>query len=106
MMKTYDIYGAEAGDIEKIRNALEDVLLIRLDPRESSYMGEYFLGNLDDEEFQLRRNSDPIDGESIEKALPKNGILLYVNRTKRPKELEKLLLTRVPEFQLLKRTEL
>lgn len=105
-MKTYDMYGAEFGSIEKIRNAIEEALVVKLTPRKSAYLGEYYLGNLNEEEFQLRRNLDPLDGESVEKNLSKDGVLFYINRTERAKELEKLLRAKVPELHLLKRGEL
>jgi hypothetical protein len=105
-MKTYDLYGLRADDIETVREAVEAALEVKLIPHESSYIGDYYLGKSGDEEFQLRKNSDPIDGEPVEDDFPKAGILLYVNKTQRAREIEKVLLARISGMELLARKEL
>jgi hypothetical protein len=92
-MTTYDIYALPANDLEALRPVVETILSITLVPHDSLYLGEYYLGRLNDEEYQLRKNLDPIDGEPVERNLPTTAILLYVNRTQRAPEIEKALIT-------------
>jgi hypothetical protein len=56
-----------------------------------------------EENFELRRNVDPLDGEPAEQAFPEIGVLLYVNGTERSRELEQILTTRIAGLRLLRR---
>jgi hypothetical protein len=105
MIKTYDLYAVPANNLEDARSAVEAILGVALAPHESSYIGDYYLGKLNDEDYQLRKNLDPIDGESVEGSLPSTGILLYVNGTQRASEIEKALKAQMPGVELLSRKE-
>ncbi len=102
-MKTYDLYGFTHDDLEAARVAVEQALGIRLEPHESFYIGDYYrLGTVGEENFELRRNVDPLDGEPAEQAFPEIGVLLYVNGTERSGELEQILSTKIPGLRLLR----
>jgi hypothetical protein len=105
-MKTYDIYGFYNSDLESARKAAELSLEMKMVPHESMYIGEYYLGKVGEEEIQIRRNWDPLDGELVEKDFPDIEILLYVNKTEQPEEVERLLTAKIPNLVLLKRKEL
>jgi len=107
-MKTCDLYGFGNDDLEAAKLAVEQALGIRLTAHESLYFaGNYYrLGRLGEEHFILRRNIDPFDGEPAELEFPEVGILLYVNETERPRELEQILTTKTPGLLLLRRGEL
>ena len=105
-MPTYDLYGCRLSLIET-KNQLETSLAIHFEARESTYQGgKYFrAGNRVAEHFEIKENLDSYDGEPLEQEFPGYPILLYVNRTLRPLELEKLI-TKMPDFFLLRRKNL
>lgn len=105
-MNTYDTYGIHSSDLESARQAAELALDVKMVLHESMYVGEYYLGKVGEEEIQIQRNLDPLDGELVEKDFPDIEILLYVSKTKRPQEVEKLLTAKIPNLVLLKRKEL
>lgn len=105
-METFDLYGFTHSDLEAARSAIEQALEIKLEPHESFYIGDYYLGILSDgEELELRRNVDPLDGEPAEQEFPQIDVLLYIStdRTERSKELEQLLTARIRGLRLLRR---
>ncbi len=104
-MTTYDIYGVESGDLEEVRIAIESILGIKFAPHESSFWGDYFLGIHGEEEYKIIKNMEPISDDPFYEPFPKNGILLYIDKTNRADELETLLLTGIPGLRLLHRTE-
>ena len=96
-MAIYDLYGSLSDDIHGAKEILEKTLGIRLESRDSGYMGgEYFqFGQTSDEHFVLKRNHDPFDGGPAEMSFPLHRILLYLNDTTRATELrEKILETK------------
>jgi hypothetical protein len=105
-MKTHDVYAIPANDLEAARAVIETILGITLLPHNSLYIGEYYLGKLNDEEYQLRKNLDPMDGEPVDGRFPVTGLLLYVNGTQRAPEIERALLAQMPGVELLSRREL
>ena len=102
-MKTYDLYSITNYDLNAARQVIERVLGVSLVPHESSYIGDYYLGKSNNEEYQLRKNIDPLDGEPVMSAVPVSSILLYVNETQRAPEIERKLLAGLPGTQLLHR---
>src|SRR5260221_11957057 len=102
-MTIYDVYALPANDLETIRAVIETILGVKLVPHESLYLGDYYLGKLNEEEYQLRKNIDPIDGEPVDSRFPITGSLLYVNGTRRAPEIEKALMTQMPGVALLSR---
>jgi hypothetical protein len=107
-MKTCDLYGFSNDNLELVRIEIEQALGLRLAAHESLYHGGdyYRLGSLGQEHFILQRNIDLIDNEPLESEFPEMKVLLYVNETERPEELELLLTTKVTGLQLLRRHEL
>jgi hypothetical protein len=102
-MKTFDLYGFNTDDLEAARLAVEQALGIKLVAHESLYFGDYYrLGRSLEEQFILRRNIDPFDSEPAELKFPQARILLYVDGTERPEEIETLL-ANVPDIVLLRR---
>lgn len=107
-MKSYDLYGFKDRNLEDARQAIEDALGIKFASHESLYLaGEYFrYGTGDDEHYILRRNLDPFDGEPAEPSFPGMNILLYINKTERSSEIERLLISKISGMLLLRRREI
>jgi hypothetical protein len=107
-MKTYDLYGYNGdADIHAARGLVENAIGIQLAAHDSSYHGgEYYRNGLvGSENFILKRNHDPHEDEWTEPQYKSCPLLLYVNATLRPRELEKML-SLAGNFKLLKREEL
>ncbi|ABQ90459.1 hypothetical protein RoseRS_2076 [Roseiflexus sp. RS-1] len=106
-MKTYDLYGFDHDDLEAARVAVEQALGVQLAPHESLHRGDYYrLDTVGEENFELQRNFDPFYEEVVEDEFPEISILLYVNGTERPEELERILTARIPNLRLLRRETL
>jgi len=105
-MSTYDLYGIQLNDLEHARAAIESALKVEMVLHDSLYLGEYYLGRMGEAEVQIRRNLDPLDGELSEREFPNMGILLYVNRVERAKEIGSTLNVLTPDLVFLRRTEL
>ena len=113
-MSTRDIYGFEYNDIDRARVAVEQALGIRLQVRDSRYVGEYYQGAIPSgASLQLRRNTDPMHDEQSD---PSNerfaepefqtfALLLYVSGLGADTILQ-ILQQRVTELSLLRRGEL
>lgn len=88
---TYDVYGFEDNNLELLVEPIEKALNIKFDARSSDYWGDYYrYGKKTSESFELKQNLDP-EGEWLKKDFKDRKALLYVNRTKRSDEIEKLL---------------
>ncbi len=66
-MKTYDLYGSKLSLVEA-KNILQELLSLNFEIKNSEYKGgEYFYaGNRLGEDFEVRQNIDPYDGEPAE----------------------------------------
>lgn len=106
-MPTCDLYGLKVENLESARIMIEQALGFHLAEHESLYLGGsyYRWGNLGQEHFILQRNIDPFDNEPAELEFPEITILLYVNETERPIELEQILTAKIPNIKLLRRKE-
>lgn len=103
-MKTYDLYGLTNGSLEDVRSNVEKALPVKFEPHESSFIGDYFLADMaNDENIQIRKNIDPIDGEPAEGQYPEASILIYVNGTERADEVAQKLDSQMPEIKHLRR---
>src|SRR5579871_4012198 len=87
-MTQTDLYGFKHNDIEEARGIVERVLNIILHPHDSLHFGEYYLGNLPDEQsVHLRHNIDPLHDPRVdppeehfaEPKFPDWPLLLYVS---------------------------
>jgi len=104
----YDLYGFLSVDIEGAKNLLEISLGIQFEVRNSDYQGgEYYKwGKTGDENFVLKRNVDPIDGEPAEMSFPAHQILFYVNDTSRSADLQERIHQEAKSFVLLRHEDL
>lgn len=107
-MRIYDLYGFSSADIDEAKVLLESVLGIKFDARNGDYQGgDYFqCGRVGNENFILKRNIDPYDGEPAELKFPDQQILLYINNTPRSVELQTLIKQRVGSLTLLSHDEI
>jgi len=102
-MATYMLYGSKASLIDA-REVLEELLALQFVARESDYQGgEYFhAGNLTGEDFELKNNVDPFDGDPVEMKFPEFPTLLYINATSRADALKKIMENANSGFTLLR----
>lgn len=107
-MAIYDLYGFLSNDIERAKKLLETSLGIQFEVRDSDYQGgEYYKwGKTGVENFVLKRNIDPIDGESVEMSFPGHEVLFYVNDTSRSAELQERINQKAKNFVLLRHEDL
>lgn len=105
MAKTFDLYGFRTDDLEAARASVESALGVQLQAHESSYhCGDYYcLGKDGEENLILQRNFDDFEEEWTEEQFKSTPILLYVNHTQRPEELEEALTSRIGGIALLRR---
>ena len=105
MITHYDLYGCRLEDLESARAEVERALGIELKAHESEFHGGdiYRSGSSARESFLLKRNFDAVESEWFEDKFKEYPILLYVDRTHRPEEIEKRLETKGSEFALLRR---
>ncbi|MDE1480968.1 hypothetical protein [Xenorhabdus bovienii] len=106
-MSFYDLYAFEGLHIREAKNIIELSLGTKLDERESTFQGgEYYIsGNKKSENFILKKNIDPFDGEPVEMDHPEYKIIFYINNTDRPNCLKCLLLD-TKKFILLRTEEI
>ena len=102
-MATYVLYGRNLSPAEA-KGILEALLTLQFQVRDSNYQGgEYFhAGNRDGENFELKKNMDPYDGDPVEMKFPNFPTLLYINATSRPDTLKKILGQARSGFTLLR----
>jgi hypothetical protein len=107
-MTIYDLYGSMSEDMAKAKETLEDALEIDFIYKESGYYGgEYFFfGERGKENFIIKRNIDPIDGEPAEMKFPGSKILFYVNDTLRASDIHESVALKAKGFTLLIRKEM
>jgi hypothetical protein len=87
---------------------VENALGIKFIAHESTYRGGdyYCFGKIGEEEFTLQRNFNLIDKEWTEEEFQEFPILIYVDKTSRAEEIEKLLGARKVGGLLLKREQI
>jgi hypothetical protein len=107
-MAIYDLYGFLSDDIEVAKKILETSFGIQFEVRDSDYQGgEYYKwGKTGNENFVLKRNLDPIDGEPAEMSFPGHQILFYVNDTSRSADLQERINQEAKSFVLLRHEDL
>ncbi|ALV08951.1 hypothetical protein [Roseateles depolymerans] len=107
-MATYDLYGSPSEEFHQAKKVLESALEVKFKVRESEYHGgEYFQwGMSSGENFVLKRNLDPIDGDPAEISFPVYNTLLYLNNTPRSKELQEKIRQRASGFVALRHEDL
>ena len=105
MVTHYDLYGCRLEDLESARAKVERALGVEFKAHESDYQGGdyYRFGSSEGESFLLKRNFDAVEGEWFEDKFKEHPILLYVDRTRRPKDIEKRLERSGSLFALLRR---
>lgn len=103
-MSSFDLYGWKNGDLEVLKRKIENVLGIELELHESSYHGgDYYLyGKIEEENYSLEYNKDLYEDEPTEADFSEYIVLLYVNRTKRSKELHDLIEARIDNIEFLR----
>ncbi|MCP2052737.1 UNVERIFIED_ORG: YHS domain-containing protein [Pseudomonas fluorescens] len=91
MTIVYDLYGTEKLCLLSAKGEVERALGETFEERDSSYLGGvyYMLGRSDSENFVLKLNIDPFDGDPVEQSYSSYKILLYVNATNRSPDIEK-----------------
>ncbi len=102
-MAAYLLYGSKMF-LAEAKEILEELLTLQFESRESDYQGgEYFhAGSLRGEDFVLKRNVDPFDGDPVEMMFPEFPIILYINATSRSEELTKSMAPAGSDFVLLR----
>jgi len=106
-MKSYIIYGVAEEQGDEFRSRLNETLGVVLVAHESSYRGVYYrAGSTGEEHIILQPNYLSQDDEWIDEEHKEYPLLLYVNETLRPDELDKLLSGKIPSLTKLKREDL
>jgi hypothetical protein len=101
-MNVFDTYGIKTDDLELAKTLVEDVLG-QMEPHESSYIGEYYLRTVSNEEnYVLQPNF--CDGDWTEEDYQDCGILLYINESPmRDKIREEILSEKNDKIELIRR---
>ncbi|BCJ06921.1 hypothetical protein PRtIB026_A33340 [Pseudomonas sp. RtIB026] len=102
MTVAYDLYGAKGLGLLSAKVNVERTLGEAFEERDGSYQGGiyYMLGGGDAENFVLKLNVDPFDGDAVEQNYPDYTVLLYINATDRSSVLERVM--RQAGFKLLR----
>jgi len=105
MVTHYDLYGCRLEDLDSARAKVERALDVELKAHYSDYEGGdyYRFDSSTGESFVLKRNFDAVEGEWFEDKFKEYPILLYVDRSHRPEEIEKRLERSGSLFALLRR---
>ncbi len=105
MCDTSRLYGFKNLNLEEAKSLLESSLHVKLAPHDSYYHGgDYYLLDEEDVELILQLNFDCLDEDLAEPDFPNANVLLYVDGSQRANEIAALLLSHVPEADLLKGT--
>ncbi|WP_256589468.1 hypothetical protein [Pseudomonas sp. GV071] len=104
MTMSYDLYGAKRLSLLSAKDDVEKALGKVFEERDSSYQGGvyYMWGVSDSENFILKLNVDPFDGDPAEQKYPEHKILLYINATECSSDIEKAM-RKNSNFELLRR---
>jgi hypothetical protein len=99
-------YGLPAQSLEDLLQRLNSAFGIELTAHESLYWGVYYSsGPMGEEHFHLQPNYLAHEDEWIEENHREYPVLLYVNETTRPDEIDWLLLREMPFALKLKRED-
>ena len=106
-MKSYLTYGLSTHSLEDIRRRLNSVFGIELVAHDSTYRGAYYrFGPMGQEHFILQPNHLAHEDEWIDEDHQEFPLLLYVNETTRPDEIDRLMRREFPLVAKLKREDL
>lgn len=88
-MKTYDLYGVKCSSLTLAKAKVEELTGVSFEERDSTYHGGvyYLHGEIASENFILKNNIDPFDGDPVEQEFPDYPVLFYINATYRSLEL-------------------
>lgn len=91
-MASCDLYGLPHLSLVAARELINQLFGIVVEERHSEYQGGnyYKYGDNESENFLLKRNLDPFDGEAVEMDFPDYPIILYINETMRSEEIKNL----------------
>lgn len=107
MKKIFDIYGAEANDLDLFREIIQSALGMQFEAHESSYLGSYYRWGVQyGEEIVLQKNYDDVEKEFREERFKNFAILIYVNLSRDPDGIRKRLSTASSQVVFLERKEL
>jgi len=106
-MKSYLTYGLSTQSREDLIQQLNSAFGIEFTAHESAYRGVYHRsGPTGQEHFLLQPNYLTHEDEWIEEKHQEFPLLLYVNETTRPDEIDRLLQRAIPFATKLKREDL
>jgi len=106
MIESYVIYGFSEPSVEELLPAIEAALGITFVLHESLYRGLYYLsGRQGRENYLLQPNYLAARSEVVDAKHPDCPVLLYVNKTKQPDEVSRLLKQRIPSARQLERED-
>lgn len=72
------LYGVKSEDVDAVAEAVEAALGVQLQPRESSFLGEYWRGRVDGVKLTVQGAREPEpEGELHEPAFAGYGVLVY-----------------------------
>ncbi|QBG94600.1 hypothetical protein EYC55_02615 [Xanthomonas oryzae] len=88
-MSSYILFGIMSNSISVTKDRLEKTFSVYFEERDSSYQGGlyYVFNAAGSEQFLLKKNKDPFDGEPVEQGFPEYPLLLYINETNRSSDL-------------------
>ncbi len=94
-MKTYDLYGTSTITAEVLARFLQSLLDIPFEPRRSAFVGNYYRASMGEERFSAEPNADDErdEEEPLEPEFADRTVLLYVDRTERAGQLERMLVS-------------
>lgn len=72
------LYGVKSAETAAVAAALSDLLDEPLHERESSYLGDYWLGRVGDSKVKVVEQPDP-GGEPLDEAFGEYRVLIYVD---------------------------
>jgi hypothetical protein len=106
-MAAYDIYGMDLTNIVNAKDLMESLLGVNFEERESDYQaGIYYRAGCGSEEnFVIKKNLDPYDGEPVEPQFQEYKILLYINNTLRSLKLQNTISVGNSKVVLLRHSE-
>ncbi|AHG49783.1 hypothetical protein RLEG12_02565 (plasmid) [Rhizobium leguminosarum bv. trifolii CB782] len=102
-MPSFILYGIRKYSLSEARTSVESASGFFFSERDSFYQaGVYYVfGAGGEEQFVLKRNIDPFDGDPVEQDFVSYPLLFYINSTERPSELIALM-ANVADFELLR----
>jgi hypothetical protein len=108
-MAIFDLYGSDTiKELPDARKHLEAALGIHFEEHESTHHGGVYFkyGKSPAENFLLKLNLDPFDGEPLEQQYPDALVILYVSDTSRSDEIRAKIERSEASFTLLRHEDL